>query len=184
MLYNVCIRKGEGKFNTVRPRGTRPRGTQTSLRHDFKKGSKILAGHDFGTWTSRDTILKSAQKFWWFYKIFLKNFCNFPAKLIFGKKSDFFPKEFQKIVIVYLSQTLIDFQNLSLFRKLMKILINLNWGRTATQPVSLVSLPLKILFNVIAFYLLLVLFSQPYLLFHFLTWRFYFKTNAFIMNLS
>ena len=34
---------------TVRPRGTRPRGTQTSLGHDFKKGSKILAGHDFGT---------------------------------------------------------------------------------------------------------------------------------------
>ena len=59
--------------NTVRPRGTRPRGTQTSLGHDFKKGSKILAGHDFGTWTSRDTILKSAQKFLWFYTIFLKN---------------------------------------------------------------------------------------------------------------
>ena len=35
--------------STVRPRGTRPRGTQTSLGHDFKKGSKILAGHDFGT---------------------------------------------------------------------------------------------------------------------------------------
>ena len=35
--------------DTVRPRGTRPRGTQTSLGHDFKKGSKILAGHDFGT---------------------------------------------------------------------------------------------------------------------------------------
>ena len=34
---------------TVRPRGTRPRGTRTSLGHDFKKGSKILAGHDFGT---------------------------------------------------------------------------------------------------------------------------------------
>ena len=35
--------------NTVRPRGTRPHGTRTSLGHDFKKGSKILAGHDFGT---------------------------------------------------------------------------------------------------------------------------------------
>ena len=46
--------------STVRPRGTRPRGTQTSLGHDFKKGSKILAGHDFGTWTSWDMILKSA----------------------------------------------------------------------------------------------------------------------------
>ena len=34
---------------TVRPRGTRPRGTQTLLGHDFKKGSKILAGHDFAT---------------------------------------------------------------------------------------------------------------------------------------
>ena len=34
---------------TVRPRGTRPHGTRTSLGHDFKKGSKILAGHDFGT---------------------------------------------------------------------------------------------------------------------------------------
>ena len=49
------------KFSTVRPRGTRPRGTQTSLGHDFKKGSKIFAGHYFGTWTSWDTILKSAQ---------------------------------------------------------------------------------------------------------------------------
>ena len=47
------------KMNTVRPRGTRPHGTQTSLWHDFKKGSKILAGHDFGTWALRDTILKS-----------------------------------------------------------------------------------------------------------------------------
>ena len=35
--------------NTIRPRGTRPHGTRTSLGHDFKKGSKILAGHDFGT---------------------------------------------------------------------------------------------------------------------------------------
>ena len=61
-------------FTTVRPRGTRPRGTQTSLGHDFKKGSKILAGHNFGTWTSRDTILKSAQKFLWFCSIFLKIF--------------------------------------------------------------------------------------------------------------
>ena len=33
---------------TVKPRGTRPHGTRTSLGHDFKKGSKILAGHDFG----------------------------------------------------------------------------------------------------------------------------------------
>ena len=37
------------KSGTVRPRGTRPHGTQTSLGHDFKKGSKFLAGHDFGT---------------------------------------------------------------------------------------------------------------------------------------
>ena len=34
---------------TVRPRGTRPRGTQTSLVHDFKKGSKIFEISDFGT---------------------------------------------------------------------------------------------------------------------------------------
>ena len=37
------------KNNTVRPRGTRPHGTRTSLGQDFKKDSKILAGHDFGT---------------------------------------------------------------------------------------------------------------------------------------
>ena len=55
---------------TVRPHGTRPHGTQTLLGHDFKKGSKILAGHDFGTRTSRDTILKRAQKFLSFYTIF------------------------------------------------------------------------------------------------------------------
>ena len=61
----------------VRPPRTRPRGTWTSLGHDFKKGSKIFEISDFGTWTSRDTILKSVQKFLWFYTIFLKNFCNF-----------------------------------------------------------------------------------------------------------
>ena len=72
------------------------------------------------------------------------------------KKEFFFLKIFKKIVIVYLRQTLFDFQNLSLFRKLMKILINLKCGRTAMQPVSLVPLPLKILFNLITFYLLLV----------------------------
>ena len=72
----------------------------------------------------------------------------------------FFPKEFQKIVIVYLSQTLIDFQNLSLFRKLMKILIHPKCGHTVTQPLSLVPPPLKILFTFIAFYLLgLILLS-------------------------
>ena len=47
--------------NTVRPRGTRPRGTRTSLVHDFKKGSKIFEVSDFGT--SRYTILKTAQNF-------------------------------------------------------------------------------------------------------------------------
>ena len=36
-------------LGTVRPHGTRPCGTQTSLGHDFKKGSKIVAGQDFGT---------------------------------------------------------------------------------------------------------------------------------------
>ena len=46
---------------TVRPRGTRPRGTWTSLVHDFKKGSKIFEISDFGTWTLRYTILKTAQ---------------------------------------------------------------------------------------------------------------------------
>ena len=56
MFQNSLNQKNEC---TVRPRGTRPHGTRTSLGHDFKKGSKILAGHDFGTWTSRDTILKS-----------------------------------------------------------------------------------------------------------------------------
>ena len=45
----------------TRPRGTRPRGTRTSLVHDFKKGSKIFEISDFGTWTSRYTILKTAQ---------------------------------------------------------------------------------------------------------------------------
>ena len=61
---NICRMVGRAieVTSTVRPRGTWPRGTQTSLGHDYKKGSKILAGHDFGTWTSRDTILKSAQK--------------------------------------------------------------------------------------------------------------------------
>ena len=44
-----AFRKMLKKLITVRPRGTRPHGTQTSLGHDFKKGSKILAGHDFGT---------------------------------------------------------------------------------------------------------------------------------------
>ena len=38
--------------NTVRPRGTRPRGTRTSLVHDFKKGSKIFEISNFGTQTS------------------------------------------------------------------------------------------------------------------------------------
>ena len=38
--------------NTVRPRGTRPHGTRTSLGHDFKKGSKIFEISDFGTQTS------------------------------------------------------------------------------------------------------------------------------------
>ena len=47
--------------NTVRPRGTRPRSTWTSLVHDFKKGSKIFEISDFGTWTSQYTILKTAQ---------------------------------------------------------------------------------------------------------------------------
>ena len=36
---------------TVRPRGTRPHGTRTSLGHDFKKGSKIFEISDFGTKT-------------------------------------------------------------------------------------------------------------------------------------
>ena len=44
--------------STVRPRGTRPHGTQTSLVHDFKKGSKNFEISDFGIKTSRDTILK------------------------------------------------------------------------------------------------------------------------------
>ena len=35
--------------HTVRPRGTRPQGTRTSLVHDFKKGSKIFEISDFGT---------------------------------------------------------------------------------------------------------------------------------------
>ena len=35
--------------STVRPHGTRPRGTRTSLVHDFKKGSKIFEISDFGT---------------------------------------------------------------------------------------------------------------------------------------
>ena len=35
--------------DTVRPRGTRPRGTRTSLVHDFEKGSKIFKISDFGT---------------------------------------------------------------------------------------------------------------------------------------
>ena len=50
-LLSKCAFFGpEVKFgNTVRPRGTRPHGTQTSLGHDFKKGSKFLAGHDFGS---------------------------------------------------------------------------------------------------------------------------------------
>ena len=63
---NVGVRRSyeyDENWSTVRPRGTRPRGTQTSLGHDFKKGSKILAGHDFGTWTSRDTILKCSKSF-------------------------------------------------------------------------------------------------------------------------
>ena len=30
------------KAGTVRPRGTRPHETRTSLGHDFKKGSKIF----------------------------------------------------------------------------------------------------------------------------------------------
>ena len=34
---------------TVRPRGTRPHGTGTSLVHDFKKGSKIFKISDFRT---------------------------------------------------------------------------------------------------------------------------------------
>ena len=55
------------KSTTVRPRGTRTHGTQTSLGHDFKKGSKFFTGHNFGTWTSRATILNSAQNFLWFY---------------------------------------------------------------------------------------------------------------------
>ena len=41
-----------GVGSTVRPRGTRPRGTRTSLVHDFKKGSKIFEISDFGTKTS------------------------------------------------------------------------------------------------------------------------------------
>ena len=36
-------------LSTVRPRGTRPQGTRTSLVHDFKKGSKIFEISDFGT---------------------------------------------------------------------------------------------------------------------------------------
>ena len=40
------------KISTVRPRGTRPHGTRTSLGHDFKKGSKIFKISDFGTQTS------------------------------------------------------------------------------------------------------------------------------------
>ena len=66
-LYLMCPLLMEYNVSTVRPRGTRPRGTRTSLGHYFKKGSKILVGHDFGTWTSQDTILKSAQNFLWFY---------------------------------------------------------------------------------------------------------------------
>ena len=40
------------KAGTVRPRGTRPHETRTSLGHDFKKGSKIFEISDFGTQTS------------------------------------------------------------------------------------------------------------------------------------
>ena len=82
----------------------------------------------------------------------------------------FFFKSFKTVVIAYLRQTLFDFQNLSLFRKLMKILINLKCGRTATQPLSLVPLPLKILFNFIACYLLGLILSSyfTYLMIKFL----------------
>ena len=40
------------EIGTVRPRGTRPRGTRTSLGHDLKKGLKIFEISDFGTKTS------------------------------------------------------------------------------------------------------------------------------------
>ena len=53
---------GQNSF-TVRPRGTRPRGTWTSLVHDFKKGSKIFEISDFGTWTSWYTILIVCTRF-------------------------------------------------------------------------------------------------------------------------
>ena len=74
---------------------------------------------------------------------------KFLTQTYIWKKIWFFFKIFKTMVIAYLRQTLFDFQNLSLFRKLMKILINLKCGRTATQPLSLVPLPLKILFNFI-----------------------------------
>ena len=43
------MRKKLDIISTVRPRGTRPRGTRTSLGHDFKKGSKIFEISDFGS---------------------------------------------------------------------------------------------------------------------------------------
>ena len=82
----VCVPRGLGVSyhtnpfktflicNTVRPRGTRPRGTRTSTVHDFKKGSKIFEISDFGTWTSWYTILKSAQFFCDFTRFFSKIF--------------------------------------------------------------------------------------------------------------
>ena len=47
---------------TVRPRGTRPHGTRTSLGHDFKNGSQILEISDFETQTSLGQDFKKGSK--------------------------------------------------------------------------------------------------------------------------
>ena len=44
----------EKQSYTVRPRGTRPHETRTSLGHDLKKGSKIFEISDFETQTQTD----------------------------------------------------------------------------------------------------------------------------------
>ena len=57
-------------FHTSKPKVSRSKPKYKSynkkfftvlLVHDFKKGSKIFEISDFGTWTSRYTILKTAQ---------------------------------------------------------------------------------------------------------------------------
>ena len=47
---------------TVRPRGTRPHGTRTSLGDDFKKGSKIFVISNFGAKTSLGHDFKTGSK--------------------------------------------------------------------------------------------------------------------------